>query len=196
MIKQSIYIFLVALVMLSCKPDTKITVEDDSVIEDQNVIINSIGVQLSPKAKKNIGDWRQLDMLTEMIERYTSITKSQALANAKEVSNMTKDIIDMVTVYLLDRPDMMIRFNVLYNQSLRLDDMSTIESITDEEVKAEVLKLLEAFSSVNDKINSIYIIDEFEKKFAVDSEKVEIKPLDPRNEIRLKAMKKYENSKN
>lgn len=196
MIKQNIYIVLIALFLVACKQEPNQVAEEVSIVEDQDIIINSIGVQLSPKVKESISDWGTFSMLTEMIERYTSITKSQALTDAKEISNMTKGIIDMVQIDLLDRPDMMIRFNVLYNQALRLDDMATIPSISDDEVRAEVLKLLEAFSSVNDKMNSIYKIDDFEKRFANDSGNVEIKPIEFRNDIRLKAMKKYENSRN
>lgn len=196
MIKQNIYIVLIALFLVACKQEANQVAEEVSIVEDQDIIINSIGVQLSPKVKESTSDWDTFNMLTEMVERYTSITKSQALTSAKEISNMTKDIIDMVQIDLLDKPDMMIRFNVLYNQSLRLDDMATIPSISDDEVRAEVLKLLEAFSSVNDKMNSIYKIDDVEKRFANDSGNVEKKPIKSRNDIRLKAMKKYENSKN
>ncbi len=196
MIKQNIYIVLIALFLVACKQEANQVAEEVSIVEDQDIIINSIGVQLSPKVKESTSDWDTFNMLTEMVERYTSITKSQALTSAKEISNMTKDIIDMVQIDLLDRPDMMIRFNVLYNQALRLDDMATIPSISDDEVRAEVLKLLEAFSSVNDKMNSIYKIDDVEKRFANDSGNVEIKPIKSRNDIRLRAMKKYENSKN
>lgn len=196
MIKQNIYIVLIALFLVACKQEANQVAEEVSIVEDQDIIINSIGVQLSPKVKESTSDWDTFNMLTEMVERYTSITKSQALTSAKEISNMTKDIIDMVQIDLLDRPDMMIYFNVLHNQALRLDDMATIQSISDDEVRAEVLKLLEAFSSVNDKMNSIYKIDDVEKRFANDSGNVEIKPIKSRNDIRLRAMKKYENSKN
>jgi len=168
MIKKSIYIVLLTLVILSCKKDPKQVAEEISDIEEQNVIVSNIGVQLNSTVKESISSWSQFTMLTEIIEDYTSITKNQALDRAKDVSNMTKDVIDRIGPELLDKPYMKIRFNVVYNQALRLDDMSTIPNISDEEVEIEVAKLLAAFSSVNDKINSIYMIDEFDKKFIIE----------------------------
>ena len=165
MAKYFIHIVLVATLLSSCKSKPEVVVADAIIVLDQDVTISNIGEQLSPKVKVALADWNEFQEVTSKIERYTSITKSQALENAKELSELVKKVSDSVKIDLLDRPDMKIRFNVLYNHALRLDDMSTINSITDEEVVAEVTNILNAFSSVNDKINSIYKIESYENLY-------------------------------
>ena len=179
MIKQTIYIILIALISLSCKKEVK-EVKEESILEiEQGVLISNIGEQLSPTAKEKLKNWKEFQEVTSNLERYQSVTKSQALENASELSLLTKNIADTIRVEVLKRPDMEIRFNVLYNHSLRLEDMASISSIKEDEVSEEVTNLLAAFSSVNDKINSIYKIMEFEEEFdelrkrAVDSAKTE-----------------------
>lgn len=165
MAKQLLYIVIAVFLMSACKSKPEVIIEDDIIVLDQDVTISNIGEQLSPKVKVALADWNEFQQVTDKIERYTSITKSQALENANELSELVKKVSDSVKIDLLDRPDMKIRFNVLYNHALRLDDMSTITSITDEEVVKEVASILNAFSSVNDKINSIYKIEDYENQY-------------------------------
>ena len=122
------------------------------------------------------------------MERYTSITKSQALENAKEVSLLIKKASDSIKVEVLERPDIRIRLNVLYNHSLRLSDMSTISLITDEEVSQEVENMLLAYSSINEKINVIYKIVEYEERYSDDKRKVidSLAELDSKDAVTLK----------
>lgn len=167
MIKPSIYILLIALISFSCKKEVKEINEDPMLEIEQDVLISNIGEQLSPMAKEELKNWKEFQEVTSNLERYQSITKSQALENASELSLLAKNIADTIRVEVLKRPDMKIRFNVLYNYSLRLEDMASISSIKEEEVSEEVTNLLAAFSSVNDKINSIYKIMEFEAEFKV-----------------------------
>ena len=175
MIKQTIYIILIALISLSCKKEVQEVKEEPMLEIEQDVLVSNIGEQLSPTAKEKLKNWKEFQEVTSNLERYQSITKSQALENASELSLLTKNIADTIRVEVLKRPDMKIRFNVLYNHSLRLEDMASISAIKEEEVSEEVSGLLAAFSSVNDKINSIYKIMEFEEEFkelrkrAVDS---------------------------
>lgn len=165
MIKQIIFIFLIATLSFSCKKEIKDVTEEPILEIEQEVLISNIGEQLSPEAKGFLNDWKEFQDVAFNLEGYTSITKSQALENANDLSLLVKKIADTIKVDVLERPDMRIRFNVLYNHSLRLQDMATITSISNEEVTDEVTKLLSAFSSINDKINSIYKILEFENQF-------------------------------
>lgn len=176
MIKLSTYTLLFALLLLACncKPEVQVDVTSEIIVEDQDAIISSIGEQLSPKVKQKLTHWNDFQEVRTTMDRYTAITVRQALDNAKELSTLVKKVSDTIRIEMLDRSDMRIRFNVLYNHSLRLDDMATIPSITDAEVKDEVARLLSAFSAVNDKINAIYKIEAADKEFAV--QKIEKKP--------------------
>jgi len=101
------------------------------------------------------------------MQRYQSVTKSEALQNARDLSLLIEDVLDTIDVKILDRPDVKMRFNVLYNHAFRLHDMLSITSISEEEVMTEVTRLLDAYSAVNDKINVVYKIEEYKKSFGI-----------------------------
>jgi len=170
MSRQIIYIFLFLSLMISCKPSkNKMENTNKSIdsLEQQDVNISSIGVTLSPKAKQETETWLEYQMIQSKINGYNKTTKSQALLNAMELAELVQNASDTIEVKKLDRPDVKIRFNVLRNYALRLDDMSTIPSITEEEVMQEVANVLDAFSALNEKINTIYKIEEYEKELNV-----------------------------
>lgn len=163
--------------MVSCKPDKKnIETTNDSIdsLEHQDVNVSSIGITLSPKAKQETETWLEYQMIQSKINGYNKVTKSQALLNAIELAELVENASDTIEVNKLDRPDIKIRFNVLRNHALRLDDMSTISKISEEEVMDEVKSILDAFSALNEKINIIYKIEEYEQELDIVSEKVEI----------------------
>ncbi|MCK5815503.1 MAG: hypothetical protein KAH07_06130 [Flavobacteriaceae bacterium] len=197
MIKPSIYILLIALISFSCKKEVQ-EIKKEPILEiKQDVLVSNIGKQLSPEAKEKLKDWKEFQEVSSILERYKSITKSQVLENAGELSLLTKNIADTIRVEVLKRPDMKIRFNVLYNHSLRLEDMASISAIKEEEVSEEVSDLLAAFSSVNDKINSIYKIIEFEKEFdelrkrVIDSTRTEEEPKPQKPRTKKTTRKKH-----
>ncbi len=175
--RQIIYILLVLFLTVSCKPDKKnVEINNDSIdsLEQQDVNVSSIGITLSPKAKQETETWLEYQMIQSKINGYNKTTKSQALLNAMELAELVENASDTIEVKKLDRPDIKIRFNVLRNHALRLDDMSTISSISEEEVMAEVTSILDAFSALNEKINIIYKIEEYEQELDIVSEKTEI----------------------
>lgn len=188
MIKQFIYILFITCVLGACKSEVKRKAQEALVEDIQEIMTNSIDGQLSAMAKDSLSSWTGFQNVASGIERYTSVTKSQALENAKELSLLIKNISDSIKVDRLERPDIRIRFNVLYNHSLRLNDMSTIPTVSDEEVSQEIEKMLLAFSSINEKINLIFKIAEYEKEYSdekrqvidsiaeVDSNKIEVSP--------------------
>jgi len=159
--------FILAVVLTSCSKDKQKAVENTSeVLEEQQVTtVSRIGITLNPTAKKAVQQWHKYQLVKEKIERYQSITKNQALQNAEELALLIEDVSDTIDVKILDRPDVKIRFNVLHNYAYRLYDMSTIPSISDEEVSEEITGLLDAFSALNDKINVVYTIAEYKKTY-------------------------------
>ena len=185
MIKQSIYILLIACLVFACKSEAKKEAQKISIAVNQELMSSPIKEQLSTTSKEFLKDWGQFHNVATEMERYTSITKSQALENAKDLSLLIKKTSDSIKVEVLERPDIRIRLNVLYNHSLRLSDMSTISSITDEEVSHEVESMLLAYSSINEKINVIYKIVEYEKLYSDDKRKVidSIAELESKDEV-------------
>jgi hypothetical protein len=198
--KQFLYIFLITLVLTSCKPETN-GIEDaqevSEVVQDEDATISSIGITLSPKAKQETDRWLTYQMVESKIDGYYSVTKSQALQNARELADLVKNASDTIKVEKLDRPDIKIRFNVLYNHALRLDDMSTINKISDEDVMGEVTSILDAFSSINEKINVIYKIEQYENELEITSEKTEFLEINTSKKVKTikKVNKKSPNKK-
>ncbi|MCF6278985.1 MAG: hypothetical protein L3J14_01415 [Flavobacteriaceae bacterium] len=192
--RQIVYILLVLLLMVSCKPDkkdVKITNDSTDSLEQQDVNVSSIGITLSPKARQATETWLEYQMIQSKINGYNKTTMSQALLNAMELAELVENASDTIEVAKLDRPDIKIRFNVLRNHALRLDDMSTILSISEEEVMAEVTSILDAFSAVNEKINVIYKIEEYEQELDIVSEPIEISEIKtPSKKKEIKVFKK------
>lgn len=165
MLKPIVYIVLFLCCVMACKTNTEAEVEEEVNTVEQDVTINSIGEQLIPDADIPMRDWKDFQFVASKMESYTAITSGQALENAKDLSDLVRKISDTIRVDLLERPDFRARLNVLYSHSLRLHDMSTIPSISEEEVNGQVTKLLEAFSSIINKINAIYKQEKSEKEF-------------------------------
>ena len=200
--RQIIYISLVLFFTISCKSDRKeFETTNDSIdsLAQQDVNLSSIGITLSPIAKRETETWLEYQMIQSKINGYNKTTKSQALLNAMELAELVENASDTIDVKKLDRPDIKIRFNVLRNHALRLDDMSTIPSISEEEVMAEVTSVLDAFSALNEKINIIYRIEAYEQELDISEEPtdivVDVKPISNKEEIKNKRILTKEKSK-
>ncbi len=161
-----LFIAIIFITIVSCKPDTKNIIDEPETINIQEkATISSIGITLSPKAKKEVVNWEKYQLIETKMQRYQSITKSEAMQNAEELFLLIKDASDTIDVKILDRPDVKMRFNVMYNHAFRLHDMMSITSILEDEVMNEVTRLLDAYSALNDKINVVYKIDEYKNSF-------------------------------
>lgn len=173
--RHILYILLITVFLTSCKPENKgiDKVKDTVEVVQEDAKISSIGITLSPKSKQETDVWLTYQMVQSKINGYYSVTKSQALQNARELADLVKNASDSIKIEKLDRPDIKIRFNVLYNHALRLDDMSTINKISDDDVMNEVASILDAFSAINEKINVIYKIEQYEEELEITSEKIE-----------------------
>tara|TARA_R110001583_G_scaffold83631_3_gene220702 strand:+ start:8704 stop:9243 length:540 start_codon:yes stop_codon:yes gene_type:complete len=149
----------------------EVSKNSDSLKISSNRIISTIGETLIPKAKKAVLEWKEYNDVDEFILKYYNISNSEALNNAEELAELVQLMKDTVRVEALKELNITARFNVLHNEALRLADMATIPSITNEEVKEEVLKIVGVFSAVNSKINTIYKAEELQNLLEVDTEK-------------------------
>ncbi|NOQ91941.1 MAG: hypothetical protein GQ552_04400 [Flavobacteriaceae bacterium] len=117
--------------------------------------INHSITKLSPKAKIMVENWGEYQKIDEFIQQYRNISFSNALLNAKELSELSKQLRDSIRVEKLKVSSVKIRLNVLHNETLRLADMATINYITNSEVIHENKNIIEAYSALNMKINNI-----------------------------------------
>lgn len=114
-------------------------------------------VKLNAKAKIEVEDWIEYKKMDDFLIQYHHISSIDALFNANELSELAQQLKDTIRVEKFEIPSVKIRLNVLYNESLRLADMATISSISEEEIKRENENILNAFSALNLKINNIII---------------------------------------
>ena len=112
-------------------------------------------VALSPESEKLVSPWPEYGALTQLIVQYRVISKADALLNSDDLEELARQLKDSIRVEKLDIPSVRMRLNVLHNEAKRLEDMSTIPTITDEEVLYENDNLLDAYAALNIKINDL-----------------------------------------
>lgn len=171
---------IILLGTVSCtknKPKAQTITKQDSLKIVNSRIEIPLGEVLIPTAKNKIEKWREYKDVDDFLTQFYNITTSEALANAKELSDLVKLMKDSIRVKDLKTPSVIARINVLENETLRLADMAAITSIKDSEVKEEVTNILTVYSAINSKINTIYNASAIQKAIEVDTEKpvIEIK---------------------
>ncbi|WP_386810216.1 hypothetical protein [Lutibacter holmesii] len=137
---------------------------------DSNRISNTISETLIPSARKDFESWKEYNDVDELITEYYNISVSQALGRSRELEDLVKLMKDTIRVDAIDKLNVNARFNVLHNETLRLVDMATIPSITNEEVSEEVGQIIEVYASVNAKINTIYKARDLQEALEIDTE--------------------------
>jgi len=167
------FLLIILLFSISCnrtKTIQEVSENSDSLKINSNRIVSTIGEILIPKAKKAVSEWKEYNNVDEFMMKYYNISNSEALNYAEELSELVQLMKDTIRVDKLKGLDVMARFNVLHNETLRLADMANIPSILDEEVKEEVVKIIEIYSALNSKINTIYKAEALQNSLEVDTE--------------------------
>ena len=152
-----IFYILFLFVILSCsKSDLKkeLTSKKDTTFINVSNTKYSIA-KLSTKSKVIVKDWKEYQSFDELIHQYQNISTNDAILNAKDLSVLAQQLKDSIRIEKLSIPSVKIRLNVLHNESLRLDDMSTINHINEQEVNQETENIINAYSALNLKINNI-----------------------------------------
>ena len=131
-------------------------------------------VGLSKKSEDLVKNWKEYQDFRELIVQYREISKADALLNSKDLEELSRYLKDSIRIEKLDIPSVRIRLNVLHNEAMRLSDMSTIPTITAEEVLAENNNVLDAFASLNNKINDLGKQERINEEFAKFNENTKV----------------------
>lgn len=170
MIRNFLVFVLSAALLLSCKKDkTTADKEKEEVVQTAtSSIIKSDQpiVQLNAKADSLVSNWPEYNKFKDLINGYQEISMSEALLNSVELSELALQLKDSVRVEKLNIPEVKIRLNVLYSETLRLADMSTIPTITEDLVAAENNNIINAFSALNLKINNMNLREEINEELS------------------------------
>lgn len=159
------------LLLISCsnkdKKQEDLPVEENQTVQSEVFVFDPV-TPLDKKVSKELLKWRDYREMDDDVLRYQKTSQMEALMNAHDLYEAISKASDTIDVPFLDRPEIKIRFNVMYNSAKRLDDMSTISSITPEEVKHEIGNLIEAYSSLNEKINTLYKLKAYQEELGID----------------------------
>ena len=117
---------------------------------------------------KEVKDWNELQDIDSFFVKFRKITPNEALSNAIELKDLIKRLKDSVKPEKFKIPSLTARINILYNEALRLADLTRIGAIKAQEVNTQVDKTMAAFSNINTKINSILAKIRFENEIDID----------------------------
>ncbi|WP_343328901.1 hypothetical protein [Polaribacter staleyi] len=166
--KQLIYLLLFVF-LFSCGNDKKETIKTVQEIPKLSIAKQHVAlVNVKPTYKKEVENWQELKSVNSFIKKFEKVSPNEALSNALELRDLVVSLKDSVKPALFNNKPFETRINVLHNEVLRLADLTFIPAITSEEVNLQIDKTIAAFSSVNEKINSILAKKSFED--AIDIE--------------------------
>ena len=158
MTRLGILFFFMALCFTSCGKKTESEQVPEYVNQQEQVPTlksDAPVVALNRESEELVKDWGEYQDFSQLIVQYREISKSDALLNSVELEELARYLKDSVRVKKLDIPSVRMRLNVLHNEVQRLADMSTIPTITWEEVLEENNNVLDAYASLNIKINDL-----------------------------------------
>ncbi len=158
MIKQLIFTGII-LLFFSCNK-TPVEIKKDSKKDSIHVVSKTYvqSVFLTEIARKELVKLKYFDEFEKNMNVFYHSKPADIKFNAKDLSDIIFKIKDSITVEKINQPDVKARFNILYNETLRLQDMSTINTITDDEVKLKIENIIYAYESIIAKINQVFMM--------------------------------------
>lgn len=166
--KNSIFI-LIFIAFFSCdKKENNVVVKQDkksllSVSKTYKIV-----EKINPNFSAEISSWQELKAVDGFLLRFKKATSNEVLSNALELKALVQALKDNQKPALFNNDSFNTRVNILYNETLRLSDMTFIPAIKAEEVNEQTQKIMSAFSAINSKVNSILLKNKFEDEIEID----------------------------
>ena len=159
---------LILFSLISCKKKDEQKVEEyPTSAERLNTIKSDKPIsKLNAKSEELVAPWDEYHKFAELISQYQEIPMSDALLNSKELEELARELKDSIRVERLDIPAIKMRLNVLHSETMRLADMATIPTITEEAVTDENNNVIEAFSALNLKINNMSSVEKLNEEIS------------------------------
>tara|TARA_R110002072_G_scaffold298407_2_gene472330 strand:+ start:2169 stop:2792 length:624 start_codon:yes stop_codon:yes gene_type:complete len=162
-------ILLLFVFIFSCdKKQETTTQQEDSkpLLSVENEFSSVKGI--NPIFRKDVEEWKELNAVTDFLERFKKASPKEVLSNALELKGLVESLKDSIKPVIFNASSFDARINIFYNETLRLADMTTIPAIQAQEVNVQTEKILEAFSAVNAKVNTILSKKRFEDEIDID----------------------------
>ena len=113
-------------------------------------------------------EWEELNAVNDFLARFKKASSKEVLSNALELKGLVQSLKDSIKPTLFNVASLDTRINIFNNETLRLADMTTIPAIKASEVTMQTEKILDAFSAINAKINTLLSKKRFEDEIDID----------------------------
>lgn len=160
---------LILLFIFSCDKKQESTIQQEEtkpLLSIENEFSSIKGI--NPVFKQDVQEWKELNAVDNFLDRFKKASPKEVLSNALELQGLVESLKDSIKPTLFNVSSFDARINIFYNETLRLADMTTIPAIKAEEVNKQTEKIIDAFSAVNAKINSILTKKRFEDEIEID----------------------------
>lgn len=156
-------LLIILMSLIACKDSNK-NVENLGLPKSQkgNIIQLEEPVKLNSEAATLVETWKEYRNFNELFNQYKSTTPSVALSNAKELNTLAVQLKDSIRILPLNIPAFQARLDVLQNETLRLLDMTSISNLKTDDIKNQIIKILEAYNATNAKLNNIVSLQALE----------------------------------
>ncbi len=160
---------IIFIITFSCAKKQEKGKPKDSVKSLLSVVKEHSSVKkVNPIYKEEIEGWKELEAVDNFLGRFKKASANEVLSNALELKDLVKKLKIAIKPDLFIKPAFKARINILYNETLRLSDMTTIPAITADEVHLQTEKIIDAFSAVNAKVNTVFSKKRFEDEIGED----------------------------
>ncbi len=185
--KNLVLITFILSLIFSCNFKQEVNI-DNNVKQKQDTTLLSVKtikpIPLNSQAKKIVSEWNEYQNIQEFIPNFYKTDTKQALFDSQRILELSKQLKDSIRIDKFNIPSFRARLHVLYNESLRLADMDSIKSITQNEVVSQTKNIVQAFDAINSKINMLVSQENLEENLKEfdsilnkkDSTKKEFKP--------------------
>lgn len=159
---------IVILLFFSCKQTTN-ELESNTKNDTTAFVSRSYtqSIFLTENARKEMVAQKYFEDFENTMKQFYNSTPDRIQLNAQDLTEVISKIKDSISLSKIDRPDVKARFNILYSEALRLIDMSTIITISNEEVNRKIENIIYAYESILAKINQVYLMDSNEENVDV-----------------------------
>ncbi|WP_397444981.1 hypothetical protein [Polaribacter sp. R77954] len=163
------WLFIILVFLFSCDKNQDQAKPDEKVNSLFSVVKEHLSVKpVKPIYAAEIEDWEELKAVDNFLGRFKKVSANEILSNALELKGLAKNLKDKKKPNLFNIASCKARINIFYNETLRLADMTTIPAITATEVHQQTEKIIDAFSAVNAKVNTIFSKKRFEDEIGID----------------------------
>ncbi|WP_439131527.1 hypothetical protein [Polaribacter sp.] len=161
--------FTILIILFSCAKKQEQGNTEEKIKPLLSVVKEHPSVKpINPIYKEEIESWKELENVDNFLGRFKKASANEVLSNALELKGLITKLKDSIKLDMFKLPSFNARVNILYNETLRLSDMTTIPAITADEVHLQTEKIIDAFSAVNAKVNTIFSKKRFEDEIGVD----------------------------